>query len=400
MSGAAIVPFEVVFAEDDIADLRQRLSRTRWPDQIPGTTWEYGTDMPTLRALCAYWADGFDFAAAAARLNGFPQYLTQIDGQRLHFYHIRSPEPQAKPLLLLHGWPGCVAEFLDILGPLTDPVRHGGRAQDAFHVIAPSLPGFAFCGPTHEAGYGPVRMAGTFATLMARLGYDRYAVQGGDWGAVIATLMGSQVPARLIGLHLNLMLGSLMAAPPDPADIMAGLTAEEQADVTASMAFRASESGYQAIQASRPQTLGYGLNDSPAGLAGWLLEKYRAWSDCDGDVLNSYSYDQLLTIISIYWFTGTINSSTRIYYEFAGFGRPVALDPVTGTPVPPVPASVPVGHARYPKEVVRPPRSWTKKVYPGLTHWTTMAKGGHFAALEVPDSLVEDIRAFFRPLNG
>lgn len=396
MTISPVEPFRASFDANAVADLRDRISRTRWPDQIPGTTWEYGTDRGYLQELCAYWADGFDFRAAEDRINAFPHFLTKIDGQTLHFYHIRSPEPSATPLLLLHGWPGCIAEFFDVFAPLTDPVRHGGRAEDAFHVIAPSLPGFAFSGPTEETGFGPERMAKLFARLMEVLGYPVYGIQGGDWGAVIATLMGSLVPDRLIGIHLNLMMGSLMTTPPDPDDIMKGLTPREQQDVLDSIQFRTTENGYQIVQSTKPQTVGYGLNDSPAGLAGWIIEKYRGWSDCDGNIENSYSKDQLLTILSIYWFTQTINSSMRIYHEFTGFGRAVRLNGESGTPAPIVP--VPVAHARYPREVVKPPRSWVEKQYPNIVRWTEMEKGGHFAALEVPESLVNDTRGFFYSL--
>jgi microsomal epoxide hydrolase len=389
-------PFRASFDANAIADLRDRISRTRWTDQIPGTTWEYGTDRTYLKELCDYWRDGFDFQAAEDRINAFPHFLTEIDGQKLHFYHIRSPEPSAIPLLLLHGWPGCIAEFFDMFGPLTDPVRYGGQAEDAFHVIAPSLPGFAFSGPTAETGFGPERMGKVFGRLMEGLGYPVYGIQGGDWGAVIATLMGSLVPDKLIGIHLNLMMGSLMATPPDPDDLMRGLTPREQQDVLDSIQFRTTENGYQIIQSTKPQTVGYGLNDSPAGLAGWIIEKYRGWSDCEGNIENSYSKDQLLTILSIYWFTETINSSMRIYHEFTGFGRAVRLNGASGTPAPIVP--VPVAHARYPKEVVKPPRSWAERQYPNIVRWTEMEKGGHFAALEVPESLIPDIRAFFRAL--
>lgn len=389
-------PFRASFDANAIADLRDRISRTRWTDQIPGTTWEYGTDRTYLKELCDYWRDGFDFQAAEDRINAFPHFLTEIDGQKLHFYHIRSPEPSAIPLLLLHGWPGCIAEFFDMFGPLTDPVRYGGQAEDAFHVIAPSLPGFAFSGPTAETGFGPERMGKVFGRLMEGLGYPVYGIQGGDWGAVIATLMGSLVPDKLIGIHLNLMMGSLMATPPDPDDLMRGLTPREQQDVLDSIQFRTTENGYQIIQSTKPQTVGYGLNDSPAGLAGWIIEKYRGWSDCEGNIENSHSKDQLLTILSIYWFTETINSSMRIYHEFTGFGRAVRLNGASGTPAPIVP--VPVAHARYPKEVVKPPRSWAEKQYPNIVRWTEMEKGGHFAALEVPESLIPDVRAFFRAL--
>ena len=392
-----IQPFRVKFDEEDIADLRQRLGATRWPDQVKGSGWDYGTDRDFLQYLCKYWRDEFDFLAAERKLNAFPQFCTTIDGQPIHFYHIRSPFQSATPLLLSHGWPGSVAEFQDVFGPLTDPVAYGGRAEDAFHVIAPSLPGFGFSGPTSVTGYGPEKMAGAFARLMAELGYERYAAQGGDWGAVITTLLASLVPERLIGIHLNLMMGSLMTTPPNPDDIMEGLSPEERRDVEDSLQFRTTENGYQVLQATKPQTASYGLNDSPAGLAGWIVEKFRGWSDCHGDVEASFSKDQLLLNISIYWFTGTINSSMRIYYEFTGFGRATRLNSESGTPAPVV--TVPTGHARYPKEVVRPPRSWTLKQYPNMVHWTRMEHGGHFAAMECPGPFVEDVRTFFRALR-
>lgn len=397
MTISEILPYWVQFDERDIADLRQRLDATRWPDQIEGSGWDYGTDRSYLQALCEYWRAGFDFGEAERKLNAFPQYRVQIDGQPIHFYHIRSLIKSATPLLLTHGWPGSVAEFQDVFGPLTDPVAYGGRAEDAFHVVAPSLPGFGFSGPTSVAGYGPEKMADAFARLMAALGYERYAAQGGDWGAVITTLLASLVPERLIGIHLNLMMGSLMTTPPNPDDLMDGLSPEEQRDVEDSLQFRTTENGYQVLQATKPQTASYGLNDSPAGLAGWLVEKFRGWTDCGGDVEAAFSKDQLLLNISIYWFTGTINSSMRIYYEFTGFGRVIRLNSDSGTPAPVV--TVPTGHARYPKEVVRPPRSWTLKQYPNMVHWTRMDHGGHFAAMECPGPFVDDVRTFFRMLR-
>lgn len=389
-------PFRVQVTNADILDLRTRLSHTRWPDQIPDAGWDYGAELSYVQELCAYWEKSFDFGAFQDRLNRFPQFLTEIDGQRIHFYHIRSPEPHAVPLLVTHGWPGSVAEYLDVMGPLSDPRAHGLDPDLAFHLVVPSLPGFGFSGPTSRRGYGPAEMAQTFAALMEGLGYKRYAAQGGDWGAVITTFLGSLVPERLIGIHLNLMMGTLLTTPPDPSDPMAGLTEAEKRDVEESLAFRSVESGYQAIQATKPQTLAYGLTDSPAGLVGWIVEKFRSWSDCDGNVEAAYSKEQLLTNISLYWFTGTINSSTRIYYEFTGFGRATRLVSESGTPAPVV--LVPTGHARYPREVVRPPRSWTLRQYPNMQHWVEMPKGGHFAAMEVPGPFAEDVRSFFRKL--
>lgn len=386
MTDGSIKEFKAGFAADAVADLRGRLLRTRWPDQLPDVGWDYGTDRGYLRELCAYWADGFDFDAAAARLNACPQYVTDVDGQQVHFYHVRSADPHATPLLLIHGWPGSVAEFLDLMALLSGSDR-------SFHLVVPSLPGFAFSGPTSRTGYGPEEMARTFVQLMERLGYSRYGVHGTDWGVIVGTFIAAQRPDRVIGLHLNLMMGSLMTLPPDPADIMKGLTEAERRDVEESLAFRKLESGYQAIQATKPQTLAFGLNDSPAGLAGWIVEKFRTWSDCDGDIERSYTRDQLLLNISLYWFTQTINSSMRIYYEFSGFGRALKLYEPHGTPAPQV--TVPTAHAKFPKEVVRPPRSWTTKLYPNMVRWTEMPRGGHFAGMEVPDLVADDLRAFF-----
>lgn len=336
-----IAPFEVRIAEDDIRDLRHRLARTIWPDELPDAGWDYGAPRDFVRDLCAYWEKSFDFDAFTARLNAFDQFITTIDGQDIHFYHIRSPEPHATPLLVLHGWPGSVVEYLDVMGPLSDPRAHGLDPAIAFHLVIPSLPGFGFSGPTGQRGFGPPQMGALFARLMAGLGYGRYAVQGGDWGAVIATFMGSQDAAHVTALHLNLMMGTLLTTPPDPADPDAGLSEAEKRDVAEGLAFRATESGYQQIQATKPQTLAYGLTDSPAGLAAWIGEKFRGWSDCGGNVYAAFTRDQLLANISLYWFTRTINASTRVYYEFTGFGRAVKVVDKSCTPAPVVP--VPVG---------------------------------------------------------
>jgi len=378
---AVIEPFRVIVAEDDIADLRQRLERTRWPDQLPGTEWDYGTNLTYLRELCDYWKDQYDWRGFERRLNVFPQYVTVIAAQRVHFIHARSPVPDAKPLIISHGWPGSVVEFLEVIGPLIDPAAHGGDPADAFHVIAPSLPGFGFSGPTHERGFTTRRIAAAFAQLMERLGYQRYFIQGGDWGAMIGTIMAAEHPARVIALHLNL----IMANPPDPQNPAAGLDADGLADLARSEHVQAHEMAYQLLQATKPQTLAYGLMDSPAGLAGWIVEKFRAWSDCGGDVERSFTKDQLLDNIGIYWLTGTINSSARLYYEDLGPGR--------FQPFPRV--AVPTAHARYPAEHYRPPREWAEPGF-NLVRWNKMPRGGHFAAMEEPELFVADVRDFFR----
>ena len=374
-----IRPFEVAVDSETIDDLRTRLERTRWPDQLPDAGWAYGTELEYLRDLCAYWREAFDWAAFEDRLNEFDQYVTTIDGQRLHFYHVRSPEPDATPLVLSHGWPGSVAEFLDVLGPLTDPAAHGGDPANAFHVVAPSLPGFGFSGPTNEQGYDVPRIAETVAELMDRLGYDRYVAQGGDWGALVAALLGANYPDRVDAIHTNMLfLNPSSLEAEDPTDL---LDERELADYRENAAARDGETAYHEIQATKPQSLAYGLTDSPAGLAAWIVEKFRSWSDCDGDLESRFDRDRLLDNVSVYWLTGTINSSMRVYYETdVGAATPDAVD-------------VPTGHARYPGEMYKTPRAWAEEVY-DVVHWADVPEGGHFAAMEVPDLFVDDLRTF------
>jgi pimeloyl-ACP methyl ester carboxylesterase len=379
----AITPFTIEVPDEVRRDLRERLGRTRWPDELPDVGWDYGTPRSVLERLCGHWSDGFDWDAFTERANAFAQFVTTIDGQRIHFLHARSPEPTARPLLLSHGWPGSVAEFFEVLGPLCDPAGHGGSPEDAFHVVAPSLPGYCFSGPTTERGWNAARIAGAFAELMGALGYERFFAQGGDWGSLVTMNLAALFPERVAAVHVNI----LAAGPPDGVpDPMNGLTARELEGLAASAHFEQNETGYQQIQATKPQTLAYGLTDSPAGLAGWIVEKFQTWSDCDGDVERSFTLDRLLDNISIYWITGTINSSMRLYYETIGPGR------FTGPPS----VAVPLGHARFPAEIYQTPRSWVEAAYPTLEHWSEMPRGGHFAAMEVPDLFVDELRDFFR----
>ena len=376
-----IRPFTIAVPDEVLADLRDRLARTRWPDQIPGTEWTYGTDLNTLRDLCDYWRTEFDWRAAEAELNRWPQFTTDIDDLHVHFIHARSPHPEAMPLIITHGWPGSIAEFRNIIGPLTDPTTFGGDASDAFHVIAPSIPGYGFSGPTQVTGVNIRRVAATNAALMARLGYTRYGAQGGDWGAVATSHLGQLAAEHLYGIHVN------MALPRAPqGDPMAGVEPHEMQGLADTAHFRDHETGYQRIQGTKPQTLAYGLNDSPAGLAGWILEKFRTWSDCGGDVFSRFTRDELLTNITIYWVTGTINSSIRLYYETMRHG---SLGAIEGR------VDVPTGIALFPKEVNRPPRVWSEQLY-NVMQYTTMPSGGHFAAMEEPELLVADIRSFFQ----
>jgi microsomal epoxide hydrolase len=370
--------------EEKLDDLRSRLRATRWPDAIPESRWDYGTDLSYLQDLCAYWADGFDWRRAEARLDAWEHFVTVVDGERLHYLHAPSPHPGAMPLLLTHGWPGSVAEFLGVLGPLTDPPAYGGDAADAFTVVAPSIPGYGWSGPTRQRGWDIRRVAGALATLMAELGYERYGAQGGDWGAIAAAHLGALDGEHLVGLHLN------MANAPRPRGFDdASLTAEEQRDLDEMREFRRQEAGYQAIQGTKPQSLAYALNDSPAGLAGWVVEKFRAWSDCGGDVESAISRDDLLTNLTVYWVTATAGSSARLYRETFAAGQPV---------MPAGRVAVPTAVARFPREIYRPPRRWVEEAF-DLRRWTVMPRGGHFAALEQPQLLVDDVRAFFRQLR-
>jgi pimeloyl-ACP methyl ester carboxylesterase len=378
----AISPFEIRVSDEVLADLRERLARTRWPDQIEAAGWDYGSELGYVKELCAYWRDKFDWRAQETALARYPHFTTRIDGQRLHFLHARSKEKAAFPLILTHGWPGSVLEFMKILPLLTDPAAHGGRAEDAFHVVCPSLPGYGFSGPTRERGWDTQRIAEAEIELMRRLGYARYGAQGGDWGAIVTTQIGRLDPAHCAGIHLNMLIG----LPKEGTE----LSEQEKQWVADAQAFQADGVGYQQIQGTRPQTLAYGLTDSPAGLAAWIVEKFRAWSDCDGDVERRFSKDELLANITLYWVTGTIGSSTRLYYEVRKSGR---VGFTQGR------VEVPTGCAVFPKELYKTPRAWADAHY-NVTHWTEFPRGGHFAAMEEPALLAEDVRAFFRGLRG
>ncbi len=385
-AAAPIEPFSIDIADEVLADLEDRLARARLPDEPAGVGWQLGTNQAYLRELVDYWRNEFDWRAQERRLNGFDQFVTTIDGVDIHFVHQRSAEPGAFPLILTHGWPGTFAEFAKVIGPLTDPVAHGGRAEDAFHVVAPSIPGYGFSDRPPQMGYGRVRTAGIFAELMARLGYERYGAQGGDLGAGISRWMAINDREHVAGLHLNLCGG----APPDPDNPLAGVPAAEAELQRERAAFWTDEErGYSHIQGTKPQTLGYGLNDSPVGLAAWIAEKYRSWCDCDGDPETKFSKDELLTTITIYWVTQTATSAARYYYESRHGGQP---------PRPPR-IEVPTACAAFPKEIIFSPRRWLEAGY-NLTRYTLMPSGGHFAASEEPELFVDDVRAFFRDLRA
>ena len=382
----AIRPFEIAVPDAVLEDLRERLARTRLPDQIEGADWDYGTELDYLMELIAYWRDEFDWREQERRLNEFDQFKTVIDGLDIHFIHQRSPEADAIPLIITHGWPGSIAEFTKIIGPLTDPVAHGGNAEDAFHVVAPSMPGYGFSDKPRSPGFGIEQIAEVNAALMARLGYERYGIQGGDWGSIISSRHAFNHPEQAIGLHLNMLVGG----PPPGGDPTDGVPPEELERSQARRSFyTTAESGYSQIQGTKPQTLGYALNDSPAGQAAWIVEKFRAWCDCNGDPESIFTRDEMLTNITIYWVTQTATSSARLYYESS-------RAPTSG---PMGRIEVPTGAAIFPYELFITPRKWAESSY-NITHWTEMPRGGHFAAMEQPELFVEDIRSFFRPLRS
>ncbi len=380
---ASIRPFEIAVPQSVLDDLKERLARTRWPDQIEDAGWDYGTDLGYLQALCAYWQDGYDWRKQEAALNAWPQFTTEIDGQNLHFIHARSKHEDALPLVITHGWPGSIVEFQKILPMLTDPEAHGGRAADAFHVVAPSMPGYGFSGPTKDRGWDPQRIAEAEIVLMERLGYERYVAQGGDWGAIVTVQIGRLDPEHCRGIHLNM----IMALPPEKG---VELDPVEQERLAYANDFQAEGTGYQAIQGTKPQTLAYGLTDSPSGLAGWIVEKFRAWGDTHGDIESVFTKDELLTNIMVYWVTGTIRSSTRLYYEMRKSGRAGFTQGRV---------EVPTGCASFPKELYNAPREWAERHY-NVTHYERFDVGGHFAALEQPELLAADMRKFFRTVRS
>jgi microsomal epoxide hydrolase len=368
-----------------LTDLRERLARTRWPDEPPGAGWRYGTDLGYLHRLCEHWRTRYDWRIHEARLNAFRQFTVPLSGIDLHFIHEPGTGPDPMPLLLSHGWPGSVWEFHQIIPRLTDPARFGGDPADAFTVVAPSLPGYGFSFRPGQPRFGVPEIAATFAALMTDvLGYGRFGAQGGDWGSFVSARIAADHPERLAGIHLNMM----PLRRDVPRDRPAG-SSEEAAYLKELEGFLREETGYQWIQGTRPQTLAYGLTDSPAGLAGWIVEKLQRWTDCGGDVEKSLSRDDILTNVTIYWVTGSINASFWPYYDRLHRGWPLPASRI----------DVPTGYAEFPREILHPPRAWAERAF-DIRRWTRMPRGGHFAALEAPDLLVEEIRAFFRPLRS
>jgi pimeloyl-ACP methyl ester carboxylesterase len=382
-AGPAITPFRYRASAGALDDLKRRLAQTRWPDPETVADWTQGVPITKMKALVEYWRTGYDWRRCEARLNGFAQFRTEIDGLTIHFLHVRSQQANALPILITHGWPGSVIEFFKIIDPLTNPTAHGGRAEDAFHVVAPSLPGFAFSGKPVDRGWNAARIARAWSELMRRLGYPRYVAQGGDWGSIVTTTLAQQRPAGLVGIHLNMPF-----VFPDPIPT-AGLSAAEQRAVEAFRRFQTDGFGYFLQQSTRPQTVGYALADSPVGQAAWIYEKFHAWTDNNGDPESALTRDEMLDVITIYWLTDTAASSARIYFEHAG---------IVGANNSGV-VELPVGCSIFPREIVPAPRSWAERFFPRLIHWNELDRGGHFAAFEQPALFTKELRECFRSLR-
>lgn len=373
----AIKPFQVTIPQSDLDDLKLRLGRTRWPERETVNDWNQGVPLHVAKPLVEYWTTRYDWRRCEAALNRHEQWTTEIDGVSIHFLHVRSKHANARPLLLTHGWPGAVLEFMQVIGPLTDPTAHGGTAEDAFHLVIPALPGFGFSGKPTAKGWSIPKIAQAWSTLMKRLGYREYLAQGGDWGAAVTTAMGAQRPAGLQGIHVNMPL----VMPRDPGT---NLSPAEAAMLASMQDYAEWDSGYSHQQATRPQTLAYGLADSPVGQAVWIFEKFWRWTDCDNDPLKALSYDQMLDVITLYWLTNSAGSSGRLYWESYKNGFFA------------VPLDLPVGCSIFPKEIYRAPRSWAEKCMSKLVYWGEPSKGGHFAAFEQPALFVNEVRAWAR----
>jgi pimeloyl-ACP methyl ester carboxylesterase len=392
-SATEIRPFYLEIPEEQIDDLRRRIAQTRWPSKELVEDRSQGVQLATLHELARYWTTDYDWRKAEARLNALPQFITEIDGVDIHFIHVRSPHENALPLIMTHGWPGSVMELLEAVGPLTDPTAHGGRAEDAFDLVLPSLPGYGFSGEPMEVGWGPGRVAGAWAELMHRLGYTRYVAQGGDLGAIVTDVMGRLAPEGLLGIHINLLVTTLGAATPPPGD-----SEEERAALAEINTFTTSGFGYFLEQSTRPQTIGYALLDSPVALAAWLLDhdtdSYEKISHAflDGEPSGNLTRDHILDNITLYWLTGTGASAARAYWEL---GRAQAL---AGGQTPPE-VSLPVGFTTFPDEIFQAPRSWVEQSYPNLTYFNKAERGGHFAAWEEPELFSSEVRAAFESLQ-
>ncbi|MEJ6682937.1 MAG: epoxide hydrolase [SAR86 cluster bacterium] len=375
-----IRPFTIDIPAQQIADLKTRLALTRWPDKETPNDWSQGIPLAYMQEIQDYWLHHYDWPARQAKLNVSPGFLTELDGLDIHFLHIRSPHANARPLLLTHGWPGSIVEFQKVIAPLTDPTQHGGSADDAFHLVCPTLPGFGFSGKPTTPGWDIAKIATAWNTLMVRLGYDHYLAQGGDWGAIVTSMIGAQNLGNCQGIHITMPI-----VPPDP-ETMNDLSELEKSTLAGLKFYQDHDSGYSKQQATRPQTLGYGLADSPIGQAAWIIEKFYQWTDCDGHPENVISRDELLDNVMLYWLPDAGASSARIYWE--SFGR-TGNDPI----------NLPVGCSIFPKEIFKTSERWAKKRFTNLVHFNVLQKGGHFAALEQPEAFIGELRDCFRKIT-
>jgi epoxide hydrolase len=375
-----IVPFKIAATDDQLDDLKRRLRATRWPERECVDDWSQGLPLAYAQEVCKYWLEKYDWRAREARLNRFPQFKTGIDGLDIHFIHVKSPHADALPLVITHGWPGSIVEFHKVIDPLANPTAHGGDAKDAFHIVCPTLPGYGFSDKPAHAGWNVQRIAKAWSELMPRLGYERYAAQGGDWGAAVTTFIGLQDPANCIGIHLNM---PIVAADPSAPD----LTDREKSALAGMQHYNDWDSGYSKQQSTRPQTLGYGLADSPIGQAMWILEKFWSWTDCNGHPENVLTRDELLDNIMMYWLPDTSASSARLYWEsFRNFSTDYQVN-------------VPAGCSIFPKEIFRTSRRWAEKRFTRLVYFNELDKGGHFAAFEQPEMYLKEVRACFRKMR-
>jgi pimeloyl-ACP methyl ester carboxylesterase len=384
-------PFRIETPQSDLDDLNDRLTRTRWPGELPGVGWARGVPAAYLRELAEYWRDEFDWRAMESRLNELPQFITEIDGANVHFVHVTSPEPDATPLLITPGWPSSFVEYLDVIGPLTDPRAHGGDPADAFHVVIPAIPGYGFSGPTRETGWDHYRVARAWRELMARLGYERYVAQGGDWGMMVSLELGMADPEHVAGVHLN----TLATFPPDDPAELAQLGEAEMARIGRLVYFDRELSAYLKLLATRPQTVAYGLTDSPVGQLAWIMEKYREWTGSRSVPEDAVNRDLMLANVTVYWLTATAGSSAQLYYESLDRDS----DNLVGSWGGPWELAMPAGIAVFAHDVVLPLRRFADRVLPTITHWSEFDRGGHYPALEEPDLYVTDVRDFARSLK-
>ena len=374
-----ITPFTINTPEEQLTDLRNRINNTRWAEEECVDDWSQGIPLTYVREIADYWANQYDWRKSEQHLNTFDHFKTNIDDLDIHFIHQKSPHPDAYPLIITHGWPGSIVEFHKVIQPLVDPTKHGGKAEDAFHVVCPSLPGYGFSGKPSQAGWGVEKIAETWDQLMVRLGYENYGAQGGDWGAAVTTQIGRNI-GHCDAIHINMPIGR-----PTPESLQ-DPTDEEKSALEGLTYYQEWDSGYSKQQSTRPQTLGYGLVDSPVGQMAWIIEKFWSWMDCDGHPENTLTRDELLDNVMLYWLTASGASSARLYWEsFGSFGGGDKVE-------------LPTGVASFPKEIIRSPRRWCEESY-NITHWTTMPKGGHFGAFEQPELFINDLRIFFKTIR-